>query len=160
MQHIGSQGSQMLADPQEGEQIGRAELAVDREPRNAKLERGRDCSQSRFGPRPAGRAVADDADVVAARGLAAGDVEDVPEDSADRGARHVHDPERLMSVHDQNQRSLTVMMSPGRTGVRIGMVRRTGTPSILRVTMALSLKPRGVKPPAMATAFSTVMSGT
>ena len=79
---------------------------------------------------------------MAARGLAARDVEDVAENAADRGARHVHDLERLMAVHDQNQRSETVMVSPGRTGLRSGRSRRAGTPSILRVTVTSSLDSR------------------
>ena len=64
----------------------------------------------------AGRAVADDADVMAARGLAARDIEDVPENAADRRAGDVHDLERFEIGHGQNQRSQTSMVSPGRSG--------------------------------------------
>ena len=52
------------------------------------------------------------------------------------------------------------MVSPGRSGSRSGTVQAGGTPLILRVTVTLSLEARGVKPPAMAIAFSTVMLGT
>ena len=61
---------------------------------NPKLETGRDLRQRRLGALATGQAVGDDADVVAAVDLAVGEVEDVTEDSADRGAYRVQDTER------------------------------------------------------------------
>jgi hypothetical protein len=63
---------------------------------DAELEPGRDCSQRGFGAFAAGKAVRDDADMVAAVGLAVGEVEDVTEDSADRRANRVQDAKRLV----------------------------------------------------------------
>jgi hypothetical protein len=63
---------------------------------NAELEPGRDRGQRRFGPFAAGKAIGDDADMVAAVGLAVGEVEDMTEDSADRRANRVQDTKRLV----------------------------------------------------------------
>ena len=63
--------------------------------RNAELHLRRDGRQRRLGARAAGRAVADDADLMPARGLAARDIEDVTENAADRRAGDVHDLEGL-----------------------------------------------------------------
>ena len=56
---------------------------------------GRDRRERGLGAGAAGGAVADDADVMAARGLAAGEIEDVAENAADRRAGDVHDLERF-----------------------------------------------------------------
>ena len=52
--------------------------------------------QRGFRPFAAGKAVGDDADMMAAVGLAVGEVEDVTEDSADRRANRVQDTKRLI----------------------------------------------------------------
>ena len=89
---------------------------------NAELETRRDLRQRRFGAFAAGQAVGDDADMVAAVGLAVGEVEDMTEDSADRRAHRVQDTKRLIwiSRHGQNQRSPTRTVSPGPSGVPSG----------------------------------------
>ena len=101
----------------EADEVGRPELALHGKPRDAELHLRRDGRERRLGARAAGRAVADDADVMPARGLAARDIEDVAEDAADRSAGDVHDPESDLRIgHGQNQRSETSMVSPGRSG--------------------------------------------
>jgi len=61
------------------------------------------------------QAVGDDADVVAAIGLAVGEVQDVTEDSTDRRAHRVQDTKRLIGSrgHDQNEHSPTSTVSVG-----------------------------------------------
>jgi hypothetical protein len=56
---------------------------------DAKLEAWRDFLKRRLGALATGQAVGDDADMVAAIGLAGGEVQDVTEDSADRCAHPV-----------------------------------------------------------------------
>ena len=51
-----------------------------------------------LGARAAGRRVGDDADLVAARRLAAREVEDMPEQAADRRAQHMQDFERRSAM--------------------------------------------------------------
>ena len=157
---IGVQSREMARHRAEGPDVARADLARHRESRNAKLHLRRDGRKRRVGAGAAGRAVADDADLVAARRLAAGDIEDVPENAADRGPRHMHDLQALRIGHRQNQRSPTSMVSPGRSGARSGSAVRAGRPCSLRVMVTVGRNARGVKPPAMAMAFSTVMLGT
>ena len=73
---------------------------------NAELEARRDFRQRLLGAFAAGEAVGDDADMMAAIGLAVGEIEDMAEDAADRRARRVQDTKRLTvdDRHDQNQR--------------------------------------------------------
>ena len=71
-------------------------FAVNGEAMNAELEARRDLRQRRLGAFAAGQAVGNDADVVAAVGLAVGEIEDVAEDSADRRAHRVQDTKRLI----------------------------------------------------------------
>src|SRR5258708_2609723 len=82
-------------------------FAADGETMDAKLEAWRDFLKRRLGALATGQAVGDDADVVAAIGLAGGEVQDVTEDSADRCTHRVQDTKRLIGSrgHDQNQRS-------------------------------------------------------
>ena len=89
---------------------------------NAELEARRDLRQRRFGALTAGETVGDDADVVAAVGLAVGEIQDMTEDSADRRAHRVQDTKRLIwnRGHGQNQRSPTRTVSPGLSGVPSG----------------------------------------
>ena len=93
-------------------------LAANGEAMDAEFEARRDLRQRRLGAFAAGEAVGDDADVMAAIGLAVGEVEDVTEDSADRRAHRVQDAKRLIwnRGHDQNQRSPTRTVSPGPSG--------------------------------------------
>ena len=85
---------------------------------NAELEARGDFRQRLLGAFAAGEAVGDDADVMAAVGLAVGEIEDMTEDAADRRARRVQDTKRLAfdHRHDQNQRSPTSTVSPGLSG--------------------------------------------
>ena len=76
--------------------VGGKRFAANGETMNAKLEPGRDRRQRRFSPFAAGKAVGDNADMVAAVGLAVGEVQDVTEDSADRRANRVQDTKRLV----------------------------------------------------------------
>jgi len=74
---------------------------------NAKLEPGREFGQRLVGALAAGEAVGENADVVAAIGLAMGEIEDMTEDPADRRAYCMQDTKRLVWLrgHGQNQRS-------------------------------------------------------
>ena len=58
------------------------------------LRRGAISASAACGALATGQAVGDDADVVAAVDLAVGEVDDVTEDSTDRGAYRVHDTKR------------------------------------------------------------------
>ena len=59
----------------------------------AERERRRKLGERRVGALAAARRIGDDADLVAARRLAAREVADMPEQSADRRAQHVQDVE-------------------------------------------------------------------
>ena len=71
-------------------------FAADGEAMDAELEARRDLRQRRLGAFAAGQAVGDDADMMAAVGLAVGEIEDVTEDAADRRAHRVQDTKRLI----------------------------------------------------------------
>src|SRR5882724_5407081 len=137
-------------------------FAANGETMNAKLEAGRDLLKRRSGAFAAGHAVGDDADVVAAVGLSVGEVQDVTEDSADRGAHCVQDTKRLIwnRGHDQNQRSPTRTVSPGLNDVPSGTTTRIEPELSVWVRVTRSRRARGEKPPAIATALSTLMLGT
>ena len=94
---------------------------------NAELELGSDFRQRLLGAFAAGEAVSDDADVMAAVGLAVGEIEDMAENAADRRARGVQDPKRLTvnERHDQNQRSPTRTSAATKHGIRPGTPRIT-----------------------------------
>ena len=142
--------------------IDRNRLAPDREAMHAEFQSRRDGRQCGLGAFAAGHAVGDDADVVAAIGLSVGDVEDMTKDAADRRAHRVQDTKRLIwsGGHDQNQRSPTSTVSPGLIGVPSGTTTRTEPPASVWVSVTRSRLARGEKPPAMATALSTLMFGT
>ncbi len=129
---------------------------------NAKLEPGRDLRQRRIGTLAAGEAVGDDADMVATLGLSVGEVEDVADDSADRCAHRVQDTKRLIGNigHVQNQRSPTRTVSPGLSGVPGGTTIRIEPDASVWVSVTRSRRARGEKPPAIATALSTLILGT
>ena len=133
-----------------------------RDAMDAELETGRDLGERRRGALAAGQAVGHDADGVPALGLAVGEVEDVADDAADGRAHRVKDAQRLVvgRCHGQNQRSLMTTVSPGRMMVPSGTVARTAPLRSVRVSSTVSLNARGEKPPAIATALSTVMLGT
>ena len=75
--------------------VGGMRLAADGEAMHAELQARRDLRQRGFGAFAAGEAVGDDADLVAALGLAVGEIEDMTEDAADRRAHRVQDAKRL-----------------------------------------------------------------
>ena len=157
MQHIRLQPPDQAHEMRPYQRVGRKRLAADREAMNAELQAWRDLRQRRFGAFAAGEAVGDDADVMAAIGLAVGEIEDVAEDSADRRAHRVQDTKRLICNrgHDQNQRSPTSTVSPGLRGVPSGTTIRIGPEASVWVSVTRSRRARGEKPPAMATALST-----
>ena len=82
---------------------------------DAKRETWRDFLERCLSALATDQAVGDDADVVAATGLAVGEVQDVTEDSSERCAHRVHDTKRLIgsSRHDQNQHPPTSAVSWG-----------------------------------------------
>ncbi len=129
---------------------------------HAELQARCDLGQRLFGALAAGQAVGDDADMMAAVGLAVGEVEDVAKDAADGRAHRVQDTKRLVvgHGHGQNQRSPTSTVSPGLIGVPGGTTTRDGPPPSVWVIVTRSRRARGEKPPAIATALSAVMFGT
>src|SRR3984957_5312203 len=137
-------------------------LAVNGETVDAELEAGRDLLQRRLGALAAGQAVGDDDDMVAAVGLSVGEVQDVTKDSADRRAHRVQDTKRLIRRHrhDQNHRSPTSTVSPGLIGVPSGTTARIEPELSVCVSVTRSRSARGEKPPAIATALSTLILGT
>src|ERR1700720_62463 len=100
--------------------------------------------------------------MVAAVGLAVGEVEDVANNSANRRAHRVQDAKRLTfnDRHDQGQRSPTKTVSPGPIGVPGDMTKRPVPDASVCVSVTLSPLARGEKPPAIATALSTIIFGT
>ena len=145
-----------------GHKVERTGFPSDCNTIDAELHARCNLGQCLIGTFAAGQAVGDDPDMVAALGLTIGEVEDVPNDSADRRARRVQDTKRLTfhHGHHQNQRSPTSTVSPGPIGVPGGTTKRAVPPASVCVTVTRSRKARGVKPPAMATALSTVIFGT
>ena len=137
-------------------------FAVDGKTPNAELEARCNPRQCRLGAFATGQAVSDNADMVATIGLSIGDVQDVTENSADRRAHRVQDPKRLIWFfgHDQNQRSPTRTVSPGLTAVPSGTTTRIGSEPSVWVSVTRSRRARGEKPPAIATALSTLILGT
>jgi hypothetical protein len=90
---------------------------------DAELEAWRDFLKRRLGAFATGPAVGDDADVVAAVGLAVGEVQDVTEDSPDRCAHRVQDTKRLIGSrgHDQKHHSPTSAVSSGLQSIGISI---------------------------------------
>src|SRR5882672_3993678 len=162
VQHVGLQTPDQPHEVRPYQRIGRKQLAADSEPMDAELEPRRNLVKRRLGAFAAGEAIGDYADMVAAVGLAVGKIEDVPEDSADRRAHRVQDTKRLIwnRGHDQNQRSPTSTVSPGPSAVPSGTTIRIGPEASAWVSVTLSRRARGEKPPAIATALSTLIFGT
>ena len=163
VQHVRLQLANHALESGPHQKIARQRLTANRRAVNAELETRGDFCQRLLGALAAGEAVGDDADVMAAVGLAVGEIEDMAENPADRRARCVQDTKRLTvnERHDQNQRSSTSTVSPGLRGVPGGTTKRAGPDDAsMWVSVTRSRCARGEKPPAMATAVSTVMFGT
>ena len=162
VQHVRLQLADHALESGPHQQIARQRLTANGRAVNAELETRGDFRQRLLGAFAAGEAVGDDADVMAAVGLAVGEIEDMAENAADRRARGVQDPKRLTvnERHDQNQRSPTSTVSPGLRGVPDGTTKRAGPDASVWVSVTRSRRARGEKPPAMATALSIVMLGT
>jgi len=137
-------------------------LAVDGQAMHAEFEPWRDFPERGFGAFAAGQAVRDDADMMAAVGLSVGEIQDVADNSADRRPHRVQDTKRLIWClgHDQNQRSPTSTVSPGLSAVPSGATTRIEPEASVWVSVTLSRRARGEKPPAIATALSTLIFGT
>ena len=162
VQHVRLQPLDQAHEMRPHQHVGGKRFAADGEAMHAELQARRDFLQRRLGAFAAGEAVGDDADVMAAIGLSVGEIQDVPEDSADRRAHRVQDTKRLTfnQGHDQNQRSPTSTVSPGLMGVPSGTTVRIEPDASVWVIVTRSRSARGEKPPAIATALSTVMFGT
>jgi hypothetical protein len=124
VQDIRFQLTDQALEPGPHQRVGGKQLAANGNAMYAEFETRRDFRQRLFGAFAAGEAVGDDADVMAALGLAVGEVQDMAEDAADGRARRVQDTERLAfdHRHDQNQRSPTSTVSPGLSEVPGGTV--------------------------------------
>ena len=71
-------------------------LTVNRNASNAEFETGRDLRQRCLGTGATGETVCDNADMVAAIGLSIGKIQDVTENSANRGTHRVQNTKRLV----------------------------------------------------------------
>src|SRR4051812_8293808 len=144
------------------QKIGRVGFAADRDAMHAEGEARRDFGQRRIGTFAASEAVGEDADMGAAIGRAVGKIDDVTKYSTHWGANRVEDAKRLIGwrCHDQNQRSPTSTVSPGLSGVPSGTMARSEPDGSVWVRVTASRLARGEKPPAIATALSTLMLGT
>src|SRR3954452_9794372 len=162
VQHVRLEPPDQAYEVGPDQHVGRQRFYSDCKAMNAELQARCDLGQRLFGAFAAGQAVGDDADVVAAVGLAVGEVEDVAENAANRRAHRVQDTKRLTfnDRHDQNQRSPTRTVSPGPIGVPGGTTKRPVPDASVCVSVTRSRLARGEKPPAIATALSTVMFGT
>ena len=145
-----------------GHEVERVRFTPDCNTIDAELHARCNLGQCLIGTFAAGQAVGDNPDMMAAIGLTVGEVEDVPNDAAHRRARRVQDTKRLTFDyrHGQNQRSPTSTVSPGPIGVPGGTTKRPVPEASVCVTVTRSRCARGEKPPAIATALSTVMFGT
>ena len=114
VQHVRLQPLDQAHEMRPHQHVGGKRVAADREAVHAEFQARRDFLQRGLGAFAAGEAVGDDADVMAAIGLSVGEIHDVAEDAADRGAHRVQDTKRLTfnQGHDQNQRSPTSTVSP------------------------------------------------
>ena len=93
MQHVGSERGKMSPTCRKAKRsVGLISRRIGRR-KAPSFNWGAIVRQRRVGAFAAGQAVADDADVVAALGLAVGEIEDMAENAADRRARHMHDLE-------------------------------------------------------------------
>ncbi len=134
---------------------------ANREAMNAELQSGLDLLQSGLGALSAGKAIGQNADRMAALGLSHGEIEDMAKDAAHRSADSMKNAERrIRHFRHQNHRSVTTTVSPGLRTVPGGTVARWVPAPPVRVSWTSLRWARGVKPPAMATALSTVMFGT
>ena len=94
VQHVRRGASDVAGDCAQRGNIGRAELAGDGDALKAKRKQRLKFGKRRVGARAAGRTIDNQADAMAAFGLAAGDVEHVAEQAADRSPQDVHDVQR------------------------------------------------------------------
>ena len=130
----------------ERRRVERVRVAPHRHAGDAKREPWPELVEGLGGALAAGRAVAEDADVEAARDLRPGDVDDMAEQAADRRPEDMQDAKRRAEARGvrmareggevparlgvQNHRSLITMVSPGRTGKVIGTAAVTSLPSL------------------------------
>src|SRR6266478_8081854 len=123
MQDVRLQPPGQAHEAQPYQNVGGRWPAADGETMDAKLEAWRDFLEHRLRAFATGQAVGDDADVVAAIGLAVGEVQGVTEDSPDRCAHRVQDTKRLIGGrgHDQNQHSPTSAVSSGLQSIGISI---------------------------------------
>jgi len=134
---------------------------MDRESVNTELHTRFNFGQRRLSALAAGEAIGNDADFMAQLGLAVGEIQNVPNDSSDRRADRVDNSKWAVSrEHHQNQRSPTRTVSPGRIGVPSGTTVLNDPAGSVWVMVTRSRCALGEKPPAIATALSTLMLGT
>ena len=133
VQHVRLQFADHALESGPHQKIARQRLAANGRAVNAELEARGDFRQRLLGAFAAGEAVGDDADVMAAVGLAVGEIEDMAENAADRRARGVQDTKRLTvnERHDQNQRAPASTSAATRHGIG------AGTPRITRILKKL-----------------------
>ena len=134
MQHVRAQRPCDPARRQEGRKIARVRIAAHRKARHPERQMRAERGEQLLGARAARGFVAQDADRVTAFALAAGHVEHVAEEAADRRAEDVQDAQRTRAgrhrrltrddgrrsrdgaLDVQNQRSLMRIVSPGFIG--------------------------------------------
>jgi hypothetical protein len=135
VQHVGLQFPYHSLESDPHQNVGWERLTANRRAVNAELESRRDFRQRLLGTFAAGEAVGDDADMMAAIGLAVGEIEDMTENAPDRGARGVQNTKRLTfnKRHDQNQRA------PAGAGAATGHGSGAGTPRIAGILRKSSL---------------------
>jgi hypothetical protein len=109
---------------------------------DCELKERRELLELRFGGAAAALGVRDDAHLMAALGLQPRQVEHVAKQSTDGRAQDVEDAKRAHLA--QNQRSSTVMVSPGRTGKERGTASCMSWPRTTRATTAPLRWARGV----------------
>ena len=115
MENVRLQPPGQVHEVQPYQNVCRRRSAADGEAVDAKLETWRDFLERRLGALATRQAVGDDADVVAATGVAVGEIQDVAKDSSERCAHRVQDTKRLIGSrrHNQNQHPPTSAVSWG-----------------------------------------------
>ena len=128
MQHVRRGQRDVPRDKAQRADIGRPQLAGDGDALQPERQMRRKLGQRGVGLRPSGGRIDDEAYAMAALGLAAGDVDHMTEQSAERRAQDVHDLQRPRRRGFDNAERFGVHRGIGRNGG--GGFHRCGSPPV------------------------------
>ncbi len=101
VQDVGADFGEMLQHVPHGDEIAQRNAAMHGEAGGAKRELGGDGGDDLVFETAAGQGVADDPDIVAGLGLGIHEIDDMPEDAADRGTNDVDDLQPIRPLHEK-----------------------------------------------------------